>query len=253
MKAWTIAVTNLRRTLRARANIFFIFVFPMLLILVLGATFGGSGTPRLGVVITRLGPLSGALLRQLERTPDLRVERVTSDSAMLALIECGNLSAGLEVPANYNSAIRQGRTAELNYLARPGHRRRPGRPALGHHSGKRAVLSARSSSPSPCGSSASPSRPALQADSRQSKLVVTRPDHARQYRGYLSQARSRLARHGQQAQVVELRSVDQLRRAFNDDTGTPGSFSCSPRPAPSAMPAPGGRAARSSTGIPLPG
>ncbi len=44
---------------------------------------------------------------------------------------------------------------------------------------------------------------------------------ARQHRGYLSQARSRLARHGQQAQVVELRSAGQLRRAFNDDTGTP--------------------------------
>jgi hypothetical protein len=44
---------------------------------------------------------------------------------------------------------------------------------------------------------------------------------ARQHRGYLSQVRSRLARHGPKAQVVELRSVERLRRAFNDDTGTP--------------------------------
>jgi len=120
MKAWTIAVTDLRRMLRTRANIFFVFVFPMLLILVLGATFGSAGTPRLGVVITRPGPLSGALLRQLERTPYLRVERVTSDSALLTLVERGNLSAGLEIPASYDSATRQGRTVELNYLARPG-------------------------------------------------------------------------------------------------------------------------------------
>jgi len=120
MKAWTIAVTDLRRMLRTRANIFFVFVFPMLLILALGATFGGAGTPRLGVVITRPGQLSNALLRQLERTPYLRVERATSDSALLTLIERGNLSAGLEVPASYDSAIRQGRTVELNYLARPG-------------------------------------------------------------------------------------------------------------------------------------
>lgn len=120
MKASTIAVTNLRRMLRTRSNIFFVFVFPMLLILVLGATFGDAGTPRLGVVITQPGPLSGALLRQLERTPDLRVERITSDAALVTLIERGNLSAGLEVPASYDSAIRQGRTVELNYLARPG-------------------------------------------------------------------------------------------------------------------------------------
>jgi ABC-2 type transport system permease protein len=120
MKAWTIAVTNLRRMLRTRSNIFFVFIFPMLLILVLGATFGGAGTPRLGVVITQPGPLSDALLRQLQRTPDVRVERITSDSALLTLIERGNLSAGLVVPASYDSAIRQGRTVELSYLARPG-------------------------------------------------------------------------------------------------------------------------------------
>ena len=46
-------------------------------------------------------------------------------------------------------------------------------------------------------------------------------DERRQHRGYLSQVRWRLARHGQKAPVIELRSLDQLRRAFNDDTGTP--------------------------------
>lgn len=46
--------------------------------------------------------------------------------------------------------------------------------------------------------------------------------NARQRRGYLSQVRWRLAtRHGQQAQVIELRSVDQLRMAFNKHIGTP--------------------------------
>jgi hypothetical protein len=45
--------------------------------------------------------------------------------------------------------------------------------------------------------------------------------NARQHRGYLSQVRWRLARHGPKAPVVELRSLDQLRRAFNDDTGKP--------------------------------
>jgi ABC-2 type transport system permease protein len=119
MKAWTIAVTNLRRMLRIRSNIFFVFVFPMLLILVLGATIGGAGTPRLGVVIARHGPFSDALFRELERTPDLRVERITNKSALLTMIERGNLSGGLEVPPGYDSAVSQGRTVELNYLARP--------------------------------------------------------------------------------------------------------------------------------------
>jgi ABC-2 type transport system permease protein len=48
MKTLWIAATNLRRTFRMRTNIFVIFIFPMLLILVLGAAFGGSSSPRLG-------------------------------------------------------------------------------------------------------------------------------------------------------------------------------------------------------------
>jgi ABC-2 type transport system permease protein len=50
MKTLWIAATNLGRTFRMRTNIFFILIFPMLLILVLGATIGGSSSPRLGVV-----------------------------------------------------------------------------------------------------------------------------------------------------------------------------------------------------------
>ena len=72
MKAVWIALANLRRMFRVRTNIFFVFVFPMVLILILGATFGGSASPRLGVVTTGSGPLGAALLRQLEQTPHLR-------------------------------------------------------------------------------------------------------------------------------------------------------------------------------------
>jgi ABC-2 type transport system permease protein len=68
MKAVWIALANLRRMFRVRTNIFFVFVFPMVLILILGATFGGSASPRLGVVTTSSGPLGAALLRQLEQT-----------------------------------------------------------------------------------------------------------------------------------------------------------------------------------------
>ena len=79
MKALWIALANLRRMFRVRTNIFFVFVFPMVLILVLGATFGGSSSPRLGVVSTGSGPLGAALLRQLEQTPHLRVVATVSD------------------------------------------------------------------------------------------------------------------------------------------------------------------------------
>lgn len=38
---------------------------------------------------------------------------------------------------------------------------------------------------------------------------------------YVGELRQRFAERGQPAQVVDLRSVDQLRSAFNQDAGTP--------------------------------
>lgn len=119
MKALWIALANLRRMFRVRTNIFFVFVFPMVLILVLGATFGGSASPRLGVVSAGSGPLGSTLLRQLEQTPHLRVETVSDPGALLTEVERGNLAAGVIIPPGYDTAIRAGRTVTLRYLARP--------------------------------------------------------------------------------------------------------------------------------------
>ena len=119
MKAFWIAVANLRRMFRARTNIFFVFVFPLVLILVLGATFGGSSSPRLGVVGAGSGPLGTALLRELEQTPHLQVVVVSGSATLLTQVERGNLAAGLIIPPGYDGAVRAGRDATLRYLARP--------------------------------------------------------------------------------------------------------------------------------------
>src|SRR6516162_6973201 len=119
MKALWIGLTSLRRMFRVRTNIFFVFVFPMVLILVLGATFGGSSSPRLGVVTTGSGPLGTAILRQLEQTPHLRVVTVSDPAALLTQVERGNLAAGVIIPPGYDAAVRSGHGATLRYLARP--------------------------------------------------------------------------------------------------------------------------------------
>ncbi len=40
-------------------------------------------------------------------------------------------------------------------------------------------------------------------------------------RGYPAELRTRLGESGPSAQVVDLRSIEQLRVAFNEDAGTP--------------------------------
>lgn len=91
----------------------------MVLILVLGATFGGSSNPRLGVVGGRSSPLAEALLKQLDDTPHIRVVSVTDPATLLTQVERGNLSAGLVIPSSFDEAARSGRAVSLRYMARP--------------------------------------------------------------------------------------------------------------------------------------
>jgi ABC-2 type transport system permease protein len=55
MKALALAAVNVRRMLRERSNVFFVFLFPMLLVLVLGVSFGGTFEPK-SVIATDVGP-----------------------------------------------------------------------------------------------------------------------------------------------------------------------------------------------------
>lgn len=119
MKALTIAASNLRRMFRQPATIFFVFIFPMLLILLLGATFGGTFTPRIGVVARDPGSLGRDLVRALEATEDLDAEAYEERDEMLTDVERGRLQGGLILPPGFDRRIRAGDEVTLEYLVRP--------------------------------------------------------------------------------------------------------------------------------------
>jgi ABC-2 type transport system permease protein len=116
----SIARTNLRRTLRERTNLFFVFVFPMLLILVLGVAFGGEFTPRVGVVTGDAGPLARGLLERLRTAEGITVSVVGSREELTSAVERGELEAGLVIPGDYDRTVRGGGTVRLRYVVRPG-------------------------------------------------------------------------------------------------------------------------------------
>jgi len=119
VKALALAAVNIRRLLRDRSNIFFVFVFPMLLILVLGVSFGGGTDPRFGIVVgDGVGPLGEDLLATLEAIPDVEVERVAHEDDLVTAIERGQLQGGVVVPADYDATILDGRDVEIRYVAR---------------------------------------------------------------------------------------------------------------------------------------
>ena len=119
MKVLVIAGTELRRLMRWRANVFFLFVLPMLIILLLGAAFGGADKARIGVLGGRDGPLARQFVAQLGARPSTELERYTSASDLRQAVARGDLDAGLVVPPGYDAQLRRGASVRLAFVARP--------------------------------------------------------------------------------------------------------------------------------------
>ena len=119
MKVLVIAGTDLRRLLRWRSNVFFLFVLPMLIILLLGAAFGGSQKARIGVLNSSSGRLAQQFVAALRSRPSTTLVRYTTTSSLQHAVAHGDVDAGLVIPAGYDVRLRQGASVTLSYFARP--------------------------------------------------------------------------------------------------------------------------------------
>jgi ABC-2 type transport system permease protein len=118
MKSFTIAAVNLRRFVRDRGNIFFVFIFPMLLILVLGSAFGGSVDARLGVFSEGAGPLGDGLVELIVDAGTIEVVPAGSQASMVQGVERGELEAAIVIPSGYDADVRGGIPTEVEFLTR---------------------------------------------------------------------------------------------------------------------------------------
>ncbi|WP_203901582.1 ABC transporter permease [Virgisporangium aliadipatigenens] len=120
MKALAIAAVDLRRTLRDRTNLVFVFVFPLLLVFVLGTAVGGVAVPRVGVAVAESGPLADRLVAALAAQGAGISVRRHSVGELAPAVAHGELDAGVLVPAGYDAAIRAGHAVTVEFVARPG-------------------------------------------------------------------------------------------------------------------------------------
>lgn len=120
MKVLAIATNSLRRLIRTRANLFFVFALPLLLILVLGLTVGGS-TPRIGVFVEgdRTSAVD-ALIDSLEQVEGARVVVFDGLEEAADQLEREDITALVTVPRDYTEAVESGGSTELSYQAIPG-------------------------------------------------------------------------------------------------------------------------------------
>jgi ABC-2 type transport system permease protein len=118
MKALVIARTNMRRTFRDRTSLFFIAVLPLILIIVLGMTYGGWNTARIGVAGADGGPLAGDLVASMHTTEmRLEVRRYASADELRDAVERGFVQIGLAIPADYDARLTGGGIPQVEIVA----------------------------------------------------------------------------------------------------------------------------------------
>lgn len=116
-----IAGVAVRRLLRDRSNIFFVFVFPLLLVLLIGAQFGGEGGGlRLAVAAEDTGGLGEDLVAAIDDLDTVNVERYASAAEVSDAVSEGQADGGLVVPPGYDEAVRTSpQGVVLEYIGRP--------------------------------------------------------------------------------------------------------------------------------------
>jgi ABC-2 type transport system permease protein len=119
MRALAIAGVNLRRLFRDRMGLFFIFVLPVILLVVLGTIYGGRTAPRIGIVVIDGGPLAEELVGAVrDGDVSLEVKTPADEDSLRVGVEEGTLELGLIIGAGYDEALRTGGTAEVTVLGR---------------------------------------------------------------------------------------------------------------------------------------
>jgi ABC-2 type transport system permease protein len=113
----TIAAVNVRRLLRDRTSLFFIFVLPIVLIVVLGTAYGGRVAPRMGIVAIDSGALGTELVDAIRGgSVKLELKQPATIEELRARVEDGTLEIGVIVPPGYDATLRSGGAAEVVVL-----------------------------------------------------------------------------------------------------------------------------------------
>jgi ABC-2 type transport system permease protein len=112
-----IAAVNVQRLLRDRTGLFFVFVLPIVLIVVLGTMYGGRVAPRMGIVAIGSGALGAELVDAIrDGGVKLELKEPATIDELRARVEDGTLEIGVIVPPGYDATLRGGGVATVTIL-----------------------------------------------------------------------------------------------------------------------------------------
>ncbi len=119
MKALAIGGVNLRRMLRERSNVFFVFILPIGIIFLVGAQFGGGVVPQIGISQGDEGALASAIVEKIAAEDGVEVVTYDDRDRLLSAVERGSVQAGTLLPAGMDQAAAAGEIVEIGFVARP--------------------------------------------------------------------------------------------------------------------------------------
>lgn len=122
-KALAIAGVSLRRLFRDRVGLFFVIVLPILITTAIGVTAfgaGGGGSALLvGLANEDAGGLARELAERIDASPSVETRTYPDAAAVRAAVRRGYVLGGVVIPNGYDTALRAGSSAEVEYLSNP--------------------------------------------------------------------------------------------------------------------------------------
>jgi ABC-2 type transport system permease protein len=119
VKVAALVRVELTRLLRDRSNLFFVFLFPLLLVIFIGAQFAGGQDTRLGFVGDVADPATDAFRAELDAVEGIAVVTFEDANALADDVDRGRLSAGVVVPDSYGTALEEVTPVEVVFIGRP--------------------------------------------------------------------------------------------------------------------------------------
>lgn len=114
-KVAAIAAMNLRRFVRDRTNLLFVFVMPIAIIVLIGLQYTEEPTPRLGVVGEQ-GGVAEEVLAAVGRDGDVELEEVGDADELARQVESGDLTGGVVFPDDLDERLAQGHRAGVRFV-----------------------------------------------------------------------------------------------------------------------------------------
>lgn len=119
VKVWSIARVEVIRMLRDRSNIFFVFVFPLLLVVLIGAQFGGASDLRIGFVAPDDDQIADQLRASLDAVDGLATIEVADQDALRSEVARGIVSGGVVVPNRFGLDVEAAEPVDVAFIGRP--------------------------------------------------------------------------------------------------------------------------------------